>query len=56
LRLGKPAISTTGLEEVGEAKPAIPTAGFEEAGEAEPAISTAGNGVGRKVSANRWPK
>jgi hypothetical protein len=33
LRLAKPAISTTELEEAGEAKPAI---------------STAGNGVGRK--------
>ena len=30
------------------AKPAISTAGLEEAGEAKPAISTAGNGVGRK--------
>jgi hypothetical protein len=48
LRLAKPAISTTGLEEVGEVKPAISIAGFEQADEAEPAISTAGNGVGRK--------
>ena len=63
LRLAKPAVSTTGFEEAGEAKPAISTAGlekagetgpavsiagFEEAGEPEPAISTAGNGVGRK--------
>jgi hypothetical protein len=30
------------------AKPAISTAGSEEAGEAKPAISIAGNGVGRK--------
>src|SRR5271166_2458159 len=29
-------------------KPAISTTGLEEAGEAKPAISTAGNGVGRK--------
>ena len=42
LRLAKPAISTTGLEEAGEAKPAISTAGLEGAGEAKPAISTAG--------------
>src|SRR5271165_6352470 len=48
LLLAKPAISTTGLEEAGEAKPAILTAGLEEASEAKPAISTAGNGVGRK--------
>jgi transposase len=48
LRLAKPAISTAGLEEAGEAKPAISTAGFEEVSEVKPAISTAGNGVGRK--------
>jgi len=48
LLLAKPAISTTGLEEAGEAKPAISTTGLEEASEAKPAISTAGNGVGRK--------
>jgi transposase len=48
LRLAKPAISTTGLEEAGEAKPAISTTGFEEAGETKPAISTVGNGVGRR--------
>ena len=30
------------------AKPAISTTGIEEAGEAKPAISIAGNGVGRK--------
>ena len=42
LRLAKPAISTTGLEGLGETKPAIPTAGSEEAGETKPAISTAG--------------
>ena len=48
LRLAKPAILTTMLEEAGEAKPAIPTTGLEEAGEAKPAISTVGNGVGRK--------
>ena len=40
LRLAKPAILTTGLEEAGDAKPAIPTAGLEGAGEAKPAIST----------------
>jgi predicted transcriptional regulator len=44
----KPAISTTGSEEASEAKPAISIAGLEEAGEVKPAISTAGNGVGRK--------
>src|ERR1700704_245427 len=48
LRLAKPAISTTGLEEAGEVNPAISTAGFEEGGEVKPAISTVGNGVGRK--------
>jgi predicted transcriptional regulator len=48
LRLAKPAISTAGSEEAGEAKPAISTAGLEEAGEAKPTISIAGNGVGRK--------
>src|ERR1700722_10575534 len=48
LRLAKPAISTTGLEEASEVKPAISTAGFEEAGEVKPAISTVGNGVGPK--------
>ena len=42
LRLAKPAILTTGLEEAGDAKPAIPTAGLEGAGEAKPAISTTG--------------
>jgi transposase len=42
LRLAKPAILTTGLEEAGDAKPAIPTAGLEEACEAKPAISTTG--------------
>ena len=48
LRLAKPAISTTWIEEAGEAKPAIPTSGSEGVGEAKPAISIAGNGVGRK--------
>src|SRR6266403_1621054 len=48
LRLVKPAISTTGFGEAGEAKPAISIAGLEEAGEVKPAISTAGNGAGRK--------
>jgi transposase len=42
LRLAKPAISTTGLEEAGETKPATSTTGLEEVGEAKPAISTAG--------------
>ena len=32
LRLAKPAILTTMLEEAGEAKPAIPTTGLKEAG------------------------
>jgi len=48
LRLAKPAISTTGLEEAGQAKSAISIAGLEEASEVKPAISTVGNGVGRK--------
>jgi transposase len=42
LRLVKPAISTSGLEEAGEAKPAISIAGPEEASEVKPAISTTG--------------
>jgi Homeodomain-like domain len=33
LRLAKPAISTTGLEEAGETKPATSTTGLEEVGE-----------------------
>jgi transposase len=48
LLLAKPAISTTGVEETGEAKPAISTAGAEGAGEAKPAVSIAGKSVGRK--------
>jgi hypothetical protein len=38
------------------AKPAISTTGIEEAGEAKPAISIAGNGVGRKSQCEPWPK
>ena len=56
LRLAKPAISTTGLDEAVEAKPAISTAGFEEVREVKPAISTVGNGVGRKSQCEPWPQ
>jgi hypothetical protein len=56
LRLAKPAILTTGLEEAGEAKPAIPTPGLEEAGEANQPFRSPAMALGERVSANPWPQ